>query len=93
MLDDLLEFAEGQLLVADAAASLRGGDKRWKFCGRLKRSRADGVWLAASLLYRGDDRRRLARLQRIALDRRRAAARDQRGAVSPSRAPPACRMC
>ncbi len=33
---------------------------------RLQHSRADGVWLAASLLYRGDDRRRLARLQRIA---------------------------
>ena len=32
----------------------------------MQRSRADGVWLAASLLYRGDDRRRLARLQRIA---------------------------
>jgi error-prone DNA polymerase len=32
----------------------------------LQRSRADGVWLAASLLYRGDDRRRLVRLQRIA---------------------------
>ena len=37
---------------------------------RLRRSRADGVWLAASLLYRGDDRRRLARLQRIAADAR-----------------------
>jgi error-prone DNA polymerase len=35
---------------------------------RLQRSRADGVWLAASLLYRGDDRRRLARLQRIAAE-------------------------
>src|SRR3954452_3724581 len=33
---------------------------------RLRHSRAEGVWLAASLLYRGDDRRRLARLQRIA---------------------------
>ena len=32
----------------------------------MQHSRADGVWLAASLLYRGDDRRRLARLQRIA---------------------------
>ena len=34
---------------------------------RLKNSRADGVWLAASLLYRGDDKRRLARLHRLAL--------------------------
>ena len=32
----------------------------------MRESRADGVWLAASLLYRGDDRRRLARLHRIA---------------------------
>ena len=27
---------------------------------RLKNSQADGVWLAASLLYRGDDKRRHA---------------------------------
>ncbi len=64
-LDDLLEFAEGQLLVLtlphrfDAAGVL-------KVLDRLKSSRADGVWLAASLLYRGDDRRRLARLHAIA---------------------------
>jgi len=32
----------------------------------LKDSRADGVWLAASLLYRGDDKRRLALLHHIA---------------------------
>ena len=32
----------------------------------MKDSRADGVWLAASLLYRGDDRRRLARLHHLA---------------------------
>ncbi|QWG26047.1 error-prone DNA polymerase [Bradyrhizobium sediminis] len=64
-LDDLLEFSEGQLLVLalphrfEAAAALQLLDL-------LQRSRADGVWLAASLLYRGDDRRRLSRLQRIA---------------------------
>ncbi|MBB5050630.1 error-prone DNA polymerase [Afipia massiliensis] len=63
--DDLLDFAEGQLLILtlshrfDVPAAL-------KILDRLKRSRADGVWLAASLLYRGDDRRRLAKLQRIA---------------------------
>jgi error-prone DNA polymerase len=63
---DLLEFAEGQLLVvvlphrfdADAAA---------KMLALLKETAADGVWLAASLLYRGDDRRRLAELHRLAL--------------------------
>jgi error-prone DNA polymerase len=65
-LDDLLEFAEGQLLVMtlphrfEAAGAL-------KVLTQLQESRADGVWLAASLLYRGDDRRRLARLHRIAL--------------------------
>ncbi|QWG20819.1 error-prone DNA polymerase [Bradyrhizobium sediminis] len=64
-LDDLLEFSEGQLLVLalphrfEAATALQLLDL-------LQRSRADGVWLAASLLYRGDDRRRLSRLQRIA---------------------------
>jgi error-prone DNA polymerase len=65
MLDDLSEFAEGQLLVLmlphrfEAAKTLRILDQ-------LQRSRAERVWLAASLLYRGDDRRRLMRLQRIA---------------------------
>src|SRR5437763_1906983 len=65
-LDDLLEFCEGQLLILtlphrfDTAGGL-------KILQRLRDSRADGVWLAASLLYRGDDRRRLARLHRMAM--------------------------
>ncbi len=64
-LDDLLEFSEGQCLVPalphrfETTAAL-------KVLERLRQSSADGVWLAASLLYRGDDRRRLLRLQRIA---------------------------
>jgi error-prone DNA polymerase len=64
-LDDLLDFAEGQLLILtlphrfESVATL-------KVLDRLKRSRANGVWLAASLLYRGDDTRRLSRLYRIA---------------------------
>ncbi|MGY4410636.1 error-prone DNA polymerase [Bradyrhizobium sp. LB7.1] len=33
---------------------------------KLKASRAEGVWLAASLIYRGDDRRRLAQLDDLA---------------------------
>ena len=33
----------------------------------MKQTAADGIWLAASLLYRGDDRRRLAQLHRLAL--------------------------
>src|SRR5438132_3547278 len=64
--EDLLEFSEGQLLVLalphrfDAASAQT-------ILARLKNSRADGVWLAASLLYRGDDKRRLAQLHRLAL--------------------------
>src|ERR1700730_17074205 len=63
--ENLLEFAEGQLLAVmlphrfEAATAL-------DILDRLQCSRADGVWLAASLLYRGDDRRRLLRLHRIA---------------------------
>jgi error-prone DNA polymerase len=63
--DDLLEFAEGQLLAL--ALPHRFEEARaCEFLERLGRSRADGLWLAASLLYRGDDRRRLARLLRVA---------------------------
>ncbi|MCS3728248.1 error-prone DNA polymerase [Bradyrhizobium betae] len=63
---DLLAFSEGQLLVLtlphrfDAAQAL-------DVLAKLKASRADGVWLAASLIYRGDDRRRLARLDDLAV--------------------------
>jgi len=63
--DDLLEFAEGQLL----ALALPHRFEETEALGildRLRSSRANGVWLAASLLYRGDDRRRLARLHRMA---------------------------
>src|SRR5262249_21172457 len=55
-LDDLLDFAEGQLLVLvlphrfDAEGAL-------KILKRLQQSRSEGLWLAASLLYRGDDQR------------------------------------
>ncbi len=64
-LDDLLEFAEGQLVAVMLPHRFETA-KALDVLGRLQRSRADGVWLAASLLYRGDDRRRLVRLQRIA---------------------------
>lgn len=63
-LDDLLEFSEGQLLVLTLPHRFEA-EKALKVLGQLQRSRADGVWLAASLLYRGDDRRHLGRLQRI----------------------------
>jgi error-prone DNA polymerase len=65
VLDDFLEFSEGQLLVLTLPHRFEA-EKALKVLGQLQRSRADGVWLAASLLYRGDDRRRLVRLQRIA---------------------------
>jgi error-prone DNA polymerase len=63
--DDLAEFSEGLLLVllppyrfeADALA---------KTLEAMRGLRSEGVWLAASLFHRGDDKRRMARLQRIA---------------------------
>ncbi|WP_156179580.1 error-prone DNA polymerase [Bradyrhizobium sp. LTSPM299] len=64
-LSDLIDHAEGQLLVLtlphrfDAAVAL-------DVLTHLKESSACGVWLAASLLYRGDDKRRLARLHALA---------------------------
>jgi error-prone DNA polymerase len=64
-LDDLLEFAEGQLLVVMLPHRFEPAHAL-KVLDRLQRSRAEGVWLAASFLYRGDDRRRLARLHHIA---------------------------
>src|SRR5579871_4893522 len=66
-LDDLLEFAEGQLLTL-ALPHRFDETNAHDVLKRLRASRADGVWLAASLLYRGDDRRRLARLRGIAAD-------------------------
>ena len=65
VLDDLLEFAEGQLLVLTLPHRFETA-KALGVLDRLKHSRADGVWLAASLLYRGDDKRRLLRLHGIA---------------------------
>ncbi|WP_298252387.1 error-prone DNA polymerase [Bradyrhizobium sp.] len=64
-IDDLLEFAEGQLLVLALPHRFEEA-KADDLLKRLRSSRADGVWLAASLLYRGDDRRRLAWLRHIA---------------------------
>jgi error-prone DNA polymerase len=64
-LDDLLEFAEGQLLVLTLPHRFET-EKTLDVLHQLKRSKADGVWLAASLLYRGDDKRRLGRLHHLA---------------------------
>jgi error-prone DNA polymerase len=64
-LEDLLEFAEGQLLILTLPHRFDNAHAA-KVLARLRDSRADGVWLAASLLYRGDDKRRLSRLHRLA---------------------------
>ncbi len=64
--DDLVDFAEGQLLVLALPHRFDAAGAE-EILRRLRDSRADGVWLAASLLYRGDDKRRLARLHRLAL--------------------------
>jgi error-prone DNA polymerase len=64
-LDDLSEFSEGQLLVLTLPHRFETA-KALKVLDRLQRSRAERVWLGASLLYRGDDTRRLMRLRRIA---------------------------
>ena len=63
-LADLLDFAEGQLLILALPHRFDAAHAQ-KILEILRDSRADGVWLAASLLYRGDDRRRLARLHRL----------------------------
>jgi error-prone DNA polymerase len=64
--DDLLEFSEGQLLVLALPHRFDAAEAQ-TILARLKHSSVDGVWLAASLLYRGDDKRRLARLHRLAI--------------------------
>ncbi|MBR0824206.1 error-prone DNA polymerase [Bradyrhizobium manausense] len=63
--DDLLEFAEGQLLILTLPHRFEAG-RALDVLSRLKTSRAEGVWLAASLVYRGDDKRRLALLHALA---------------------------
>lgn len=62
---DLLEFSEGQLLILTLPHRFDDA-KALDVLSKLKASRAEGVWLAASLVYRGDDRRRLARLDDLA---------------------------
>lgn len=62
---DLLEFSEGQLLVLTLPHRFDDA-KALDVLSKLKASRAEGVWLAASLIYRGGDRRRLARLDDLA---------------------------
>jgi error-prone DNA polymerase len=63
--EDLAEFSDGLLLVLMPPYRFAASDLA-RVLETMRDTRADGVWLAASLFYRGDDRRRLARLQRIA---------------------------
>ncbi len=64
-LADLIEFAEGQLLVLTLPHRFVA-EQALHVLAQLAASRAEGVWLPASLIYRGDDRRRLARLADLA---------------------------
>lgn len=62
---DLLGFSEGQLLILTLPHRFEPA-QALDVLSKLKTTRAEGVWLAASLIYRGDDRRRLARLDDLA---------------------------
>ncbi|MDB5520432.1 MAG: error-prone polymerase, DnaE-like protein, partial [Tardiphaga sp.] len=64
-LDDLLASSEGQLLVAMPPHRFASAPLVTTL-DRLMQSAADGVWLGATCFYRGDDARRLMRLQTIA---------------------------
>ena len=90
-LDDLLEFAEGQLLILTLPHRFETAEAM-KVLERLRDSRADGVWLAASLLYRGDDSRRLARLHRLRWQQKCRCSRPTRCCTTIPRAV-RCRMC
>jgi error-prone DNA polymerase len=64
--EDLAEFSQGLLLVLMPPYRFRA-EALAAMLERMRGTRADGVWLAASPFHRGDDRRRLAGLQRIAV--------------------------
>jgi error-prone DNA polymerase len=63
--EDLGEFSEGLLLVLMPPYRFTA-DALTRTLAMMRGTSADGVWLASSLFHRGDDKRRLARLQRIA---------------------------
>ncbi len=65
--DDLLEWQEGLLLVVMPPA--RFGAETKDTLKRLTHARGR-VWLAAAMLYRGNDKRRLKKLQRLANETR-----------------------
>ena len=63
--DDLAEFSEGQLLVLMPSYRLDSG-KILRTLDALKKLPVEGVWLAATMFFHGDDRRRMVRLERLA---------------------------
>jgi error-prone DNA polymerase len=64
-LTDLLDFSEGQLLVMVLPHRFQSG-RILKILDRLRQRCGGAIWLAANFLYRGDDIRRIRRLQRLA---------------------------
>ena len=66
-LDDLLEYIKGLNLIVMPPARINA-EGLGTLLVRLKKESRRSVWLAAAMLYRGDDNRRLARLAGIARD-------------------------
>ncbi len=64
-LDDLIDYSEGQLLIVMPPYRVMAITLR-ETLDKIKQSRAEGIWLGANMLYRGDDARRVMWLQDIA---------------------------
>src|SRR5499426_4092586 len=64
-LDDLVEYGAGLNLIVMSPDEIEADALR-ALLGRLQD--ASAAWLGASMLYRGDDQRRLAQLKRTAAD-------------------------
>ncbi|MBM3528129.1 MAG: DNA polymerase III subunit alpha [Alphaproteobacteria bacterium] len=64
-LPDLLDHVEGLNLIVVPSARIHAGPLA-ALLARLKTAARKSVWLAAGMLYRGDDARRLARLADVA---------------------------
>jgi error-prone DNA polymerase len=69
-LSDLQEFIEGLNLIVLPAARVTMVDLNVLFARLTATASRNSIWLGASLLYRGDDGRRLARLAQAASDAR-----------------------
>jgi error-prone DNA polymerase len=66
--DDLAKWQEGLLLAV--VPPKRVGEETKCCLEKLTRIARNRLWLAAAMLYRGDDRRRLRKLQRLAREAR-----------------------